>query len=169
MNKKQIVAVYETTLEKVNKILRAAGLDHNAPNFSRNELNLFDETWTLVETDGMSITDATKEMKRRETQANDPAGMADEIDPSIMAIIREQSAQVAKQFANQAPEAVRRQQKLIEQYFVKSFLENFAALAKSGELKKSFDRVLTSDVDVLEAAVLPGEPPVLPESSSSGI
>ena len=162
MNIEKIIAIYELSKEKVQKTLKAAGLDHNAADFTRDDLKLFDEALELV-SQGKSYKQAADIIKKRSQPS-----MPMELDPAFQAVLDQQADRISQQYAGSSPEVIKQQQELANQYLVNRFWDNMRQMAESGELAANFDRVLgANNNSVIEAQVLPGESPALPENSSS--
>ncbi|NJN73592.1 MAG: hypothetical protein HC799_12685 [Limnothrix sp. RL_2_0] len=165
MDKQGIVAQYGTSTAKVNKVLKALEFDHNASDFSPEQLDLFARFWTLTEKDGQSYKEAIALIKNQSADCMD--AMAMELDPQLTSLIDQQLTAIAQRFAGEAPYIIKQQQELVRRYIVRKYWEKLNGLVASGEMQRAFERVLGSDS--FEAQILPGESPVLPESSSSDI
>jgi hypothetical protein len=167
MNKTKIAEFYQISADKVNKLLNAAGLEHNAEQFSPQDMQLFDVAYQMHAENNMSMTAIRKEMDKLKQQVTTSSHVSATIPPGIMAIIDQQAEVLAKQVSEEIPDVFKQQKELFLDLLVQRFWKKMAEIAESGQLQGYFRQFLCDNGAVIEAAVLPGESHALPENSSS--
>ncbi|OKH17652.1 hypothetical protein [[Limnothrix rosea] IAM M-220] len=163
MNKQNIVEKYSTSITKVNEVLRALDIDIDTEEFSPEQIQILDQIWHLVRQEKKTYQEAIALIKNPSADCMDAVDM--DLDPQLTSLIDQQLAAIAQRFAGEAPYIIKQQQEQVRRYIVRKYWEKLNGLVASGEMQRAFERVLGADS--LEAQILPGESPALPESSSS--
>jgi hypothetical protein len=166
MDKQTLVTNYATSTAKVNKILKAIGLDHNASDFSPEQIALFDQVWTLMAQDKLSCKDALELLGYQPSQSFSQSSSSTVLDPKLTNLLQERSTIFAEHILDESPDILKEQRAAARKIIVDSFWNRINEIGRSPEFQRKFDAALYGE-EILDVSVLPGESSVLPESSSS--
>lgn len=166
MDKQTLVTNYATSTAKVNKVLKAIGLDHNASDFSPEQIALFDQVWTLMEKDNLSCKEALDLLNYQPSQSLSQPTSSTALSPEVNDLLQERSTAFAERILEESPDILKEQRAVARKIIVDSFWNRINELGRSPEFQRKFDAALYGE-EILDVSVLPGESSALLESSSS--